>query len=209
MDVRRQGVRTMLLTTAKVHMRKCGNSADRDVWKGFLAGMIGGLVGSWMMDEYQAARQKVSESWKANDPRNGSRKHQEQSRQSADDGSSQGQDEDATMKMAELLSEKVLHRKLSPDEKKKAGPVVHYGYGALAGGIYGAAAEIVPAVRKGGGTFYATALFVGGDEIAVPTLGLSRPAIAYPLSVHANALASHLVYGLGTELGRRVMRAIL
>jgi hypothetical protein len=67
-----------------------------------------------------------------------------------------------------LLSEKVLHRQLRPHEKKKAGPIVHYAYGALAGGLYGAAAEVIPAVTKGEGTLYATALFVGGDEIAVP-----------------------------------------
>jgi putative membrane protein len=190
-------------------MRNGKNSADRDVWKGLVAGMIGGLFGSWMMDEYQVALQKVSESWKANDPRKRAAKHPEESQLSADNGSLQGQDEEATVKMAELLSEKLLHRNLSPDEKKKAGLLVHYGYGALAGGLYGAAAEIVPAVKKANGTLYGTALFFGGDEIAVPALGLSRSAVEYPLSVHANALASHLVYGFGTELGRRVMRAIL
>jgi putative membrane protein len=190
-------------------MRNGTNSADRDMWKGLLAGMIGGLFASWMMNEYEAAVQRVSKSWKANDPHQRSAKHLEVSQSSADSGSSQTEDENATTKMAELISEKVLHRKLSPEEKKKAAPVVHYGYGALAGGLYGAAAEMVPAVKKGSGTFYATALFVGGDEIAVPALGLSQPAAAYPLSVHANALASHLVYGLSTEVGRRVMRAIL
>lgn len=190
-------------------MRNGTNSADRDVWKGLVAGMIGGLFASWMMNEYEAAVQRVSKSWKANDSRQRTAKHKQPSQQPANRGSSQSEDTNATAKMADLVSEKVLHRKLSLEEEKKAAPVVHYGYGALAGGLYGAAAEIVPAVKKGGGTFYATALFVGGDEIAVPALGLSRPALTYPLSVHANALASHLVYGLSTEVGRRVMRAIL
>lgn len=187
-----------------------GNGTERSdcsVWKGLAAGAIGGLFASWMMNQYQAAKEKVSESWEENNPRKRSGQQQKQS-QGAETGS-QSEDEDATIKMAELLSEKVLHRKLSSEEKKKAGPVVHYAYGALAGGMYGAAAEIVPAVKKGGGTLFATALFVGGDEVGTWKLGISQSPVVYPLSVHANAFASHLVYGLSAELGRRVVRAIL
>lgn len=188
-------------------MRNGMEHSDRDVRKGLLAGVIGGLFGSWMMNQYQAAKEKVSESWEENNPRGPSGQHQQRP-QSADRGT-QSDNEDATMKTAEVLSEKLLHRKLSREEKKKAGPVVHYAYGAVIGGIYGAAAEIAPAVKKGGGTLYATAVFVGGDEIGVWKLGLSESPVTYPLAVHANALASHLVYGLSTELGRRVVRAIL
>jgi putative membrane protein len=72
-----------------------------------------------------------------------------------------------------------------------------------------AAAEDVPAGTKGEGTLYATALFVGGDEVAVSALGLAQSPADYPLLSHANALASHLVYGVTTELGRRGHRAIL
>lgn len=183
--------------------------SDRSVLKGFIAGMIGGLFASWMMNEYQAGVQKVGASWKKNDPRRYIRDGQEGSQPNGNGDSSQGQDEDATMKMAELLSEKVLHRKLTPDEKKKAGPIVHYGYGALAGAFYGAAAEVLPVVKKGVGTYYASALFLGGDEIGVAALGLAKSPLNYPLSSHANALGAHLIYGISTELGRRVVRAIL
>lgn len=188
-------------------MRDGSEGSDRSAWKGLAAGMIGGLLGSWMMNRYQMAEEKVSRTWDTNNPRNKSASRQKQANRE-DDGR-KNQDDDATVKMAELLSEKVLHRRLSEDEKKKAGPAVHYAYGALAAGIYGAAAEIVPKVKKGGGMLFATTLFVGGDEIGTWKLGLAKSPADYPLSSHANALASHLVYGVTTELGRRAVRAIL
>lgn len=188
-------------------MRNGRELSDRSVWRGLTAGLIGGLFGAWMMNQYETTVGKVSQSWEKADPRKkpAEREHQAYGK----DGGTQDQDDDATVKMAELLSQEVLHRQLSRDEKKKAGPVVHYVYGALAGGLYGLAAEVVPAVTKGEGTLYATALFVGGDEVAVPALGLAKSPVDYPLSSHANALASHLVYGVTTELGRRAVRAIL
>lgn len=175
-------------------------NGERDIVKGLVAGLIAGAFASWTMNLYQAAFQKVAKTWRENDPR---KSNSQQEQQSSEE---QSEDEDATMKMAGLLGEKVLHRQLSKEEKKKASPFVHYGYGTLAGGLYGAAAELVPAIKKGSGTLYATALFIGGDEIAVPALNLSGSPKEFPLSVHANALASHLVYGVSAEVARRLAR---
>jgi uncharacterized membrane protein YagU involved in acid resistance len=113
------------------------------------------------------------------------------------------------MKAADRLVLLVTHRHLTKEQKNKAGPIIHYAYGAVVGAIYGALAEMSPAVTKGIGTAYASAAWLVGDEIAVPKLGLSEPPAEYPVSVHANALASHLVYGTTTELVRRGVRAIL
>jgi len=43
----------------------------------------------------------------------------------------------------------------------------------------------------------------------VPALGLSKPANEYPVSKHAIALSSHLVYGLMTDFLRRLTRRAL
>lgn len=48
-------------------------------------------------------------------------------------------------------------------------------------------------------------MWLGADEIAVPALGLSKPASETPLSAHAQALASHLVFGLVTALTRKLI----
>jgi putative membrane protein len=172
---------------------------ERSIAKGTLAGMIGGLAGSWTMNQLQAIKQQVQQAWKNSNHR----------QQNTLQQPNQNQDEDdATIKTADRLVLLVTHQHLTTEQKKKAGPIVHYGYGALLGAIYGALAELSPVVTKGVGTVYASAVWLAGDEIAVPKLGLSAPPTEYPVSVHANALASHLVYGASLELVRRGFRAV-
>jgi hypothetical protein len=52
---------------------------------------------------------------------------------------------------------------------------------------------------------FGTAVWLAADEGVVPALGLSQESDKYPLSTHAYALASHLVYGLTTELMLKVL----
>jgi putative membrane protein len=171
---------------------------DRGIAKGVLAGLLGGLAGAWAMNEFQAVSQGVNKAWKRS-------AHQPEKPQSQ----GESQEDDATMKTADSLSMLFTHRHLSKDQKKKAGPIVHYAYGALMGAVYGAIAEMAPAATKGVGTAYATAVWLGGDEIGVPALGLSKAPTAYPASVHINGLATHLVYGASLDLVRRGVRALI
>lgn len=80
---------------------------------------------------------------------------------------------------------------------------------ALTGAMYGAMSELWPEAAVGAGLPFGAAVWLAADEIAVPALGLSKPATEYPLSKHAYALASHLVYGVTTEVVRRVVRQAL
>lgn len=75
--------------------------------------------------------------------------------------------------------------------------------------LYGTIAEFVPVVTAGAGLPYGMSIWLVADEGVVPALGLSKPSKAYPLSIHAYALASHFVYGLTTELVRRAVRKVL
>ena len=119
------------------------------------------------------------------------------------------ENEDATMKAAGKLGE-ALGWPLSHEQKKRLGPLVHYGFGTLQGGIYGATTELL-GVRGGvlPGLSLGAALFVVADEIALPELGLSGKPGEYPLSAHLYGLISHLVYGFSTEIARRGLRAAL
>ena len=74
-----------------------------------------------------------------------------------------------------------------------AGAAVHCGFGAGAGGVYGAVAEILPRVTKGGGVPFGTAVWLGAHVIMVPSLGLSRPATQSPLPKEVAELAAHFV----------------
>jgi hypothetical protein len=174
-------------------------SGNRRFLKSTIAGMIGGLVGSWAMNQFQSGVSTVQEAWKKSD-------HHRQRPQGSRPSSS---DESATALLAKRMSQAILGRDLTPDELRIAEPLVHYGFGTISGGVYGFMTEFAPMTKKAAGSLFATALWLVADEIAVPKLRLSKPATAYPPEAHAKALASHLVYGFATEEVRRGIRAVI
>lgn len=162
--------------------------------KGLLAGAAAGLVAAWAMNQFQSAWSKASEQLQS-----GGQENQSQNAQ----GQDQEEKEDATMKAAGKLAQATLGRNLSKQEKKKAGPVVHYLFGTFAGAVYGLVGEYLPPARVGFGTAFGATLFLLADELAVPALGLSGSATEAPLSSHLYGLFSHLVYGASAEGIRR------
>ncbi len=181
---------------------------ESDVWKGLVAGLVGGLAASWTMNRFQAVWSKVAEGFEkphgaqSMKPSEGG----ETSRASEEDEEEQ---DDATVKAARAVSEGVFGHELKESEKKTAGAAVHYAFGASVGGLYGAVAEVAPEVTAGAGLPFGAAFWLVADETAVPLLGLSKGPTAYPLSTHAYALASHFVYGLTAEVVRRAVRRVL
>jgi uncharacterized membrane protein YagU involved in acid resistance len=118
-------------------------------------------------------------------------------------------DDNATVATAQRISKKILHHDLTPAEKRVAGSAVHYGYGSLVGGLFGGLAELLPIVSVGLGMPFGFALWLLGDEIAVPVLGLGKSAGETPPEVHADALSAHFMYGATTDLLRRFLRHVL
>ena len=184
---------------------------ERDVWKGLAAGLIGGLAASWVMNQFQMMWSRESEGIeKAHGaqslkPSGGQEAVEEIKRAPQSNSESQ---EDATEKIASAVSEKIFRRQLEKDEKEVAGTVVHYAYGTAMGGLYGVAAEFVPAIGIGAGLPFGAAFWLVADEMVVPLLGLAEDPEEYPPSTHAYALCSHLVYGLTAEAVRRTLRKI-
>lgn len=161
-----------------------------NVAKGAVAGLIGGVVASFVMSEFQALVTKLSEE-----------KDKEKSQTK--------KEEPATVKAAKEISESIFDHRLTKSEKEPAGEFVHYAMGAASGLIYGAAAEVAPVTAFGTGLPFGTAVWLIADDVIVPALGLAKSPAEYPLSTHAYALSSHLVYGLTTDLVRRAVRRIL
>jgi hypothetical protein len=145
------------------------------VWLSAVAGALGGLLGSWTMNQFQAGMVKLQKP------------------------QPKPQGEPATVKVAEGISQATMGHHLTPREKKQAEPLVHYGVGTLVGAVYGAMAAKVPVTKAGSGTVYGAAVWLVADEIGVPMAGLSKPPQQVPVEKHLEALASHLVYGLTVE----------
>jgi putative membrane protein len=153
----------------------------RNVLKGGIAGMTGGLAGAFLMSQVHSGAQKIL----SLPPPEG---------------------EDSTVRTASAISRLLLHKELTRSEKEKAGPIVHYAFGASVGSVYGAAAELAPVVSTGWGTLLGIAVWRGAHVIAVPALGLSEPMTRSPAGAEAAELAAHLAYGSVVETVRRLLR---
>ena len=167
----------------------------RSAWKGLVAGVVGGVIASWAMDRFQYW-------WLSFD--NGDERQFQQTQSSENNKS-----EPATVKTASVISERVFGHDLSAKEKSIAGPIVHYAVGTTAGAVYGVAAEYEPNVTALTGIPFGAAFWMVVDEGALPLLGLAKGPTAYPISTHAYALASHLVFGLTAEVVRSTVRRAL
>jgi hypothetical protein len=114
-------------------------------------------------------------------------------------------DEPATIQAAEAVSRELLGHEPSEREKQAGGSALHYGFGAAVGALYGIAAEVRPRTAAAAGLPFGAAVWLVADEIGVPLAGFASKPTDYPLSRHAAAFASHLVFGLTVEGVRRAL----
>jgi putative membrane protein len=170
---------------------------ERSVLRGIVAGMAGGLAAAWVMNVFMAGPGQALQQAVQSDEEN-----REQQAQSGEPK------EDATMKAADAIAHTVTGEHLSWAEKEEGGPIVHYAFGALTGGLYGGLAEYSSAVTSGFGTSFGGVLFSTADLLAVPAFNLGPPAADQPASALASPFAAHIVYGVTTELVRRIVRAL-
>src|SRR5579885_3690310 len=108
----------------------------KSVMKGLVAGMVAGLFATYVKDKFQTVLNQIEEAEKK-PPRTPAPRQP------------RGEDP-STVKAANAISQKVLHRDLRRKEKEIAGPLVDYGFGAIAGMAYGVMAEVAPATTAGG-----------------------------------------------------------
>jgi hypothetical protein len=175
----------------------------RRLLRGTLAGIAGGVAASWAMNIFMGSvGDKLTQSLMSDEDR------LEQHLQQRQQPQAEEPKEDATMKAAEgIVHEVTGGRHLSHEERKQAGPVVHYAFGALAGGLYGALAECSHWTSLGFGTVFGALLFASADLVGVPAFGLAPSPAEQPIAAQATPLAAHLVYGATTDLVRRAIRA--
>lgn len=156
--------------------------------RGAAVGIIAGLSASWIMDRVQAAASAAT---------------------SDDGGSGSSEEKPTTVKAADMLSETATGEPVPERYDEIAGSAVHYGFGALLGGLYGVLGEVLPRVRAGFGTAYGAGVVIVADQALVPAAGLTPPPQDVPVSTHAYGLASHLVFGAALEGTRRLIEQAL
>ena len=179
---------------------------DASIWKGMVAGLAGGLIASWTMNQFQAAWTRIAE---GTEKSHGAQSMQPSQGSTGDQGQDAAEQDDATVETAKVISRNVLGHELQESEKEPAGAAVHYAFGTLSGGLYGALAEVTPQVTSAAGLPFGAGFWLLADEISVPLLGLSKGPTEYPVSTHVYSLASHLVYGMTAEMSRRALRRVM
>ena len=106
--------------------------------------------------------------------------------------------EPATVAVGRIAYETLRGEEPSRERGARLGKAVHWGYGLAMGALFGLLERRLPDHDLSTGLGYGAALWLLGDELAVPMLGLAKGPTAHPPRVHAQALGAHLVYGLAT-----------
>ena len=166
---------------------------------GLAAGIIGGIVATWVLDKYQQGALEATRA--AENAVNAgpilSRRQEDRLREQ----------QLAHAEAAERIAQSTFGKGLSRNQRRNAVPIMQYAIGALAGGAYGFAVEILPVVRRGYGTGYSNLLFLGGSQAMLPWLNLGTRQKISP--VKNGGLSAALVYGATLETTRRIVRWLL
>ncbi len=152
-------------------------NADGNIMRGFVAGAIGGLVGT--------ALKTIAEKYLP--PR--------------------GEGEDTPPEIiADEAAAAITGEGLSEGKKFLAGESMHWLFGTLLGGAYGAAVEVLPQVSDGMGLPFGTAVFGIMHEGILPAAGVEEAHANKDDEEERNELITHLIYGLATEVVRAQVR---
>ncbi len=109
----------------------------------------------------------------------------------------------------DVLAEKIAGHTLPPTQKAITAESIHWGFGALAGAAYGGLAEYFPAATQKEGASFGLALAALTHENALPALGLSADPEHQTTREHTSEFATHVVYGVVTEVVRSGVRRFL
>ena len=162
--------------------------------KAMVAGFLGGILGAFAMDQFTRV-------WKTIVP---------DSKQTEQPPLPYSQQEwDSTSRTACRVAEPMLGRPLTTPEKALGAQVVHFAAGGVAGAAYatGIARRYWNPITSG--VIFGAALWLVGEELAMPLLGINDPPSAYSCSMHLNSLGEHLAYGVTTALVSKGLTAIL
>ena len=181
----------LILESASVVESQRANGA---VVRGVIAGALGGLAGTLAMNH---AQRQWTLAVDGQPPASAAGKHDARDWQERSEG--QNSNELAAQAVADATIERALTRR----EMSLAAPLVHFGFGALAGALYGAYAATHARPRSG--LEFGMAVWLAADEIAMPLAGLSKATFKRPFEMHLQAFVAHLVYGAVTERVRRMV----
>ena len=108
-----------------------------------------------------------------------------------------------------VLAERVAGHPLPPADKQAAVQTIHWGFGALAGAVYGAMVEVEPSFAAWHGAAFGLTLNKITHESVLPRVGLAAPKEEQPAQERISEWVTHAIYGIFTDSVRRIVRRSL
>ncbi len=168
------------LGAATGYLDRTRTAGEPDYVRGFLAGMIGGLVGT-------GVKMVIDRTLPTGQPQ---------------------EEHDARLQVIEG-AEELTNTNLNRNKEETAQQALNIAFGAIVGGIYGVIVEAAPAMQAPAGIPFGAALWTAAHKIALPVLGLAPSPMKEPLSLQAGQLGSHMAYGATVEMVRRSVRHVM
>lgn len=106
------------------------------------------------------------------------------------------QEWDSTSRSATRVAAWLLGRTLAPAEQKLGAQAVHFAVGGLGGALYAVVFDRQRRSPLPSGLAFGIGLWLLGEEIAMPILGINGPPRHYSFADHANSLGEHMAYGM-------------
>ena len=158
------------------------------IWRGLVAGAIGTAA----MDALLFARYR----------RDGGEEPLRSWELSA--GLSSWDDAPAPAHVGKRIVEGLFQTELPPTRVPLVNNVMHWGYGMLNGALYGIVAGSLPAQRIRDGLPFGAGVW-GSGYVVLPAMKLYEPIWKYDRKTLGKDLSAHLVYGLATAAGMRLL----
>lgn len=108
-----------------------------------------------------------------------------------------------------VLAEKLAGHPLEGTSKTVATESIHWGFGAVAGAVYGALAEFYPAATAKDGASFGLALATLTHGSVLPAIGLEAEPKDQTMREKTSEMGTHVMFGVVAETVRRNVRKFL
>jgi hypothetical protein len=113
--------------------------------------------------------------------------------------------ESSTAAVGRLAYQKVTGREPGAETRQVLSYLVHWVISLAMSGLYGAVRGRSKGLDPKGGAVLGSGLWLLGDELAMPLLGVAKGPTAVPPAVHGHAWAAHLAYGTASAAATQLL----
>lgn len=180
-------------------------------WKGFILGMLGGLGGLWAMSYYrerlaprvQDIQGEKLENW-----------GESELAQRYQDVSIYGQQSEVGQRASDVLGRRIYRSLTGKEPRSKeamdmVSGLTHAGSRMIQGGLFGAMQQKSRLLDLKSGLLFGTVVWLYGDEVIMPLLGLHQGPTQIAPKEHLNRLGEHMAFGIGTALTTQFLRKFI